>query len=287
MTDSRWHDPKLKVIAADNEILLDHGFYRYQDSGMVPIADAVQRAVRGTRCYSPEDLDRLLDELPDTAMRPSARIEVTAEKSLQAARRVRGEEEGGTVGVLNFASATKPGGGYLTGARAQEEDLCRCSSLYRCLLRADSYYTAHRARPDPFYSHRVIWSPDVPVFRDEQYRLTPAPFPVTFLTSAAPNAGEISRHTPERLSRVPAVLTARAAMILAVASRHQVDDLMLGAWGCGVFRNEPGDVAAAFRIHLTEDGRFARQFRRIVFAVYDPRPAHPNLTAFQAAFAEA
>jgi uncharacterized protein (TIGR02452 family) len=287
MTGSEWHDPRLKVIAADNEILIDQGFYRYQDSGMVPIADAVQRAVRDTRCYGPEDLDRLLDDLPSRAGRPWAWIEVTAEKSLQAARRVRGEEGGGTVGVLNFASANKPGGGYLTGARAQEEDLCRCSSLYRCLLQASSYYATHRARHDPFYSHRVICSPDVPVFRDEQYRLTPAPFPVTFLTSPAPNAGEISRDAPQRLPRVSAVLTARVAMILAVASHHQVDDLVLGAWGCGVFRNEPGDVAAAFRTHLTTDGRFARQFRRIVFAVYDPRPAHPNLTAFQAAFAEA
>jgi uncharacterized protein (TIGR02452 family) len=285
VTVSGRHDPRLKEIATDNEAFVDRGFYRRQDSGTVPIAEAVQQAVLQTRCYSPEDLDWLLADLPDRDTQAATRIEVTAEKSLQAARRLCSEGIPGTVGVLNFASATKPGGGYLTGAIAQEEDLCRCSSLYRCLLQADSYYAAHRARRNPFYSHRVIYSPGVPVFRDTQYRLTPGPFPVTFLSCPAPHAGEISRDTPEQVAQISRVLTARAAMILAVAFRNQVSNLVLGAWGCGVFRNEPGEVAAAFKAHLTPGGRFAGHFGCVVFAVYDPTAAHRNLAAFQAAFA--
>jgi uncharacterized protein (TIGR02452 family) len=68
--------------------------------------------------------------------------------------------------ALNFASATSPGGGFLSGARAQEECLARCSGLYACL--ADNpMYGFHRARRDALYSDYAVYSPDVPVFRSE------------------------------------------------------------------------------------------------------------------------
>jgi uncharacterized protein (TIGR02452 family) len=107
---------------------------------------------------------------------------------------------------------------------------------------------------------------------------------VTFLSCPAPNAGKIAHDTPERLAEIPRVVSERAAMILAVAFRHNVRHLVLGAWGCGVFRNVPGDVAAAFKTHLTSGGQFSTNFERIVFAVYDKTPGRSNLTAFQSTF---
>lgn len=284
------HDCGLSSIAVENERLIGQGSYRHPESGMVPIAASVEQAVRGTLCYGPQDLGRLLADLPSLEasrrVPTEVRTEVSAEKSLQAAQRLSGEEGHRTIGVLNFASATKPGGGYLTGAVAQEEDLCRGSALYRCLVQASDYYAAHRADDDPFYSHRVIYSPAVPVFRDDASRLMAVPFPVTFLTCPAPNVRRIARDVPARLAQVPVVLNTRAAMILAVAVRHHVDDLVLGAWGCGVFRNEPGEVAAAFKASLAPGGRFDGHFNRVVFAVYDPTPARANFTAFRAAFGQ-
>ncbi len=103
-------------------MLISQGFYRHPRTGAVPIAKSVQLAVEATRCYVPADLGWLLTDLPSRATRPPARFEVTGETSLQAARRLSTQARG-TVGVLNFASATKPGGGYLTGATAQEEDM--------------------------------------------------------------------------------------------------------------------------------------------------------------------
>ncbi len=264
-------------------MLISQGFYRHPRTGAVPIAKSVQLAVEATRCYVPADLGWLLTDLPSRATRPPARFEVTGETSLQAARRLSTQARG-TVGVLNFASATKPGGGYLTGATAQEEDMCRCSSLYRCLLQAGDYYPAHRTDGDPFYSHRVIYSPAVPVFRDHANVLLPRPYPVTFLSCPAPNAGKIAHDTPDRLAQIPRVLTARAAMILAVAYRHDVRRLVLGAWGCGVFRNAPNDVAAAFKTHLISGGQFFAHFEHIIFAVRDKTPRHSNLTAFKSTF---
>ncbi len=276
------HHAELKAVAAENEILIGRGFYQHPDTGTVPIAKSVHRAMEATRSYTPEDLGWLTD-LPSRHTRLRTRFEVTAETSLQAARRLTSEGRG-AVGVLSFASATRPGGGYLTGATAQEEDLCRCSSLYRCLLQVDDYYAAHRPHCDPLYSHRVIYSPDVPVFRDRDYALISAPYPVTFLSCPAPNSGQIARDAPERLAQIPGVLTTRSAMILAVAFHSHVGTLVLGAWGCGVFRNAPGEVAAAFKVHLASGGRFAGRFERIVFAIYDATPERANLTAFKSTF---
>jgi uncharacterized protein (TIGR02452 family) len=236
---------ELKAIAAENEAVLSRGVYQHPETGSVATETAAQRAVHATRSYAPQDLSGLLADLANRDARTRTRFEVTSKTSLQAARRLNSKGHG-TVGVLNFASATKPGGGCLTGATAQEEDLCRCSALYRCLLQAGDYYAAHNRHRDPFYSHRVIYSPDVPVFRDHNYALLPVPYLASFLSCPAPNAGEIVGESPERLAQIRGVLAARSAMILAVAVHNHVGSLVLGAWGCGVFRNAPGDVAAAF-----------------------------------------
>jgi uncharacterized protein (TIGR02452 family) len=275
----------LTKLAEENERLIGAGYYHHPGAGRVSIEAAVRAAGDATRGYQPEELTALLAELGPAAgpAAQRARIEVTGESSLEAASRLATAEGGagpGTIGVLNFASARNPGGGYLTGARSQEEDLCRCSALYSCLLRVPDYYAAHRASGDPLYSHRVICSPAVPVFRDQHGDLLPTPYPVTFLTCPAPNAGVLAQRDPERLPLIPGVLAERVARVLAVAVRHRVDRLVLGAWGCGVFRNSPEQVATAFADQFGAGGGFAGRFDRIVFGIYEHDPARPTLTTF-------
>ncbi|WP_049577998.1 TIGR02452 family protein, partial [Streptomyces sp. SBT349] len=219
---------------------------------------------------------------PPAPERPVA-FEVTGESSLAAARRLVAAG-GGPVAVLNFASARNPGGGYLNGAQAQEEALCRGSALHTCLLSAPDFYAVHRADPDPFYSDRVIHSPGVPVFRDDRGALLDAPYLAGFLTSAAPNAGVIAQRLPERTGELPAALASRAERVLEVASAQGYRRLVLGAWGCGVFRNDPAQVAAAFRAPLAEGGRFSPTFDLAVFAVLDRREPSPTRNAFATAF---
>lgn len=274
-------------IADANESIVASGRYTALSGAVVQIGDLVSAACAGTVSYPPDALDRLLRDIETEPWAETAasapRLEVTDESSMAAAHRL--EVEGAaSIAVLNFASARNAGGGYLNGARAQEEDLCRVSALYTTLLQAPDYYAAHRASRDAAYSHRVIYSPDVPVFRDTEYRLLETPYQVAFLTSPAPNAGVIAGTDPAGLAAVPDLLAARAARVLAVAAHHRRRSLVLGAWGCGVFRNDPAQVAAAFRRNLTGDGRFADAFERIVFAVLDKAPGRPNLTAFRAAF---
>jgi uncharacterized protein (TIGR02452 family) len=186
--------------------------------------------------------------------------------------------------VLNFASARNPGGGYLNGAQAQEEALCRGSALYTCVREASDFYAAHRADPSPFYSDRVILSPGVPVFRDDRGRLLDVPYEAGFLTAAAPNAGVIARRSPDGTERIAAALGVRAERVLEVAAAGGHRQLVLGAWGCGVFRNEPADVARAFAAALLDGGRFAGWFDRVVFAVLDRREDSPTRAAFAEVF---
>ncbi|MDX3234329.1 TIGR02452 family protein [Streptomyces sp. ME03-5709C] len=271
---------RLRALAKETESLVASGRYRTARGVDVVIAEAVTRAVRGTRIHGPEPVD---PGAGADAIGPTA-FEVTGEDSLQAARRLVGEAPGIPPAVLNFASARNPGGGYLNGAQAQEEALCRASALYTTLLTARRFYDWHRADRSPFYSDRVIHSPGVPVFRDERGSLLDEPFEAGFLTAAAPNAGVIARQEPELVDRVPTALSSRACRVLEVAAAHGYSSLVLGAWGCGVFRNDPAAVAAAFRRHLGPGGRFADRFGRVVFAVLDRRADSPTRAAFAAAF---
>ncbi|MCD9145756.1 TIGR02452 family protein [Streptomyces albireticuli] len=265
---------RLRGIAKETERIVASGGWTTRDGHRVSLTDAIASAAAGTRLYGPEPVP-----VPEWAPVAATAFEVTGEGSLDAARRVAGD---GPVAVLNFASARNPGGGYLNGAQAQEEALCRGSALYRCLREVPEYYAAHRADPSPFYSDRVIHSPGVPVFRDDRGMLLDAPFRAGFLTSPAPNAGVISRRDPAAAARVPAALAARAERVLEVAAAHDYRQLVLGAWGCGVFMNDPAEVAAAFRTPLT--GRFADRFDRVVFAILDRRADSPTRAAFAAAF---
>ncbi|MFE2679558.1 TIGR02452 family protein, partial [Streptomyces hygroscopicus] len=262
---------RLRELARETERIVASGGYPARGGHTVRLAARIADAVAGTRLYGPEPVDGAEAAPPGPADRDTRR-EVTAESSLEAARRLTAERPGEPVAVLNFASARNPGGGYLNGAQAQEEALSRASALYACLRAVPEFYAAHRADPSPFYSDRVIHSPGVPVFRDDRGVLLPEPYAVGFLTSAAPNAGVIARRAPDRVGAVPGALAARAERVLEVAVAHGYRRLVLGAWGCGVFRNDPAVVAGAFRGLLVGPGaRFADRFDRVVFAVLDRR----------------
>ncbi|WP_329037750.1 TIGR02452 family protein [Streptomyces sp. NBC_01725] len=287
---------RLRGIAKHTEEIVEAGGYHAEDGRRVPLAALLEAAAEGTRLYGPEPVP----VTPDTSRTTS--IEVTGESSLQAARRMT-SSSAGPVAVLNFASARNPGGGYLNGAQAQEEALCRASALYVTLLRAPDYYAHHRAERSPFYSDRVIHSPGVPVFRDDRGRLLDTPFTVGFLTSPAPNAGIVARDHPQESHRVPAALASRAERVLEVAVAGGYRRLVLGAWGCGVFRNDPVRVAGAFRALLVGPsregaetgagepagagaGRFAGHFDEVVFAVLDRTADSATLAAFRRTFAD-
>jgi uncharacterized protein (TIGR02452 family) len=183
---------------------------------------------------------------------------------------------------LNFASARHPGGGFLSGARAQEESLARSSGLYASLIRMREMYDYNRGRATCLYSDYMIFSPRVPVFRDENWTLLETPFPASFITAPAVNAGAV--HSHERVQIEP-IMRRRTEKVLRLAYRERQRTLVLGAWGCGVFRNDPAMVADHFAGLLRPGGLFHNVFERVVFAVLDFTPDQSTLGAFRSHFA--
>ncbi len=270
----------LVTVAQETVAIVERGAYTLPSGTSVDVRLAVDRAVAGTRLYAPGDFADLSPALPAHEGPPA--IEVTGETTAEAARRLVEREGVPHVAALNFASARNPGGGFLRGAKAQEEDLARCSALYACQVPHHAYYAANRAQASLLYTDHLIYSPDVPFFRDDSLALLPAPFLVSILTSPAPNAGEARAHG-EDPAGIRATLERRGEQVLRVAAHHGHRTLVLGAWGCGVFRCDPVEVAAVFA-ELLATPPPGRAFSRVVFAVFDRSKEQLNRRAFDERF---
>ena len=278
-------DMSLTGVAEETLAIVGRGSYVAPSGRTVDVREAIDAAVRGTVLYRPEELDDLAASRPwagaeatGRAGAQGARIEITPETTAQAGRRLVQDEGVPRVVALNFASAKNPGGGFLRGAKAQEEDLARCSALYTCQLTQRAYYDANRATDSMLYTDHIIYSPDVPFFRDERSRLLEEPFLLSILTVPAPNAG-VAQGRGEAAG-VRGTLERRARKLLAVAAARGHTCLVLGAWGCGVFRNDPREVAGAFA-RVLRDPAFAGAFERVVFAIWERQRERPTLRAFE------
>ncbi len=277
----------LKGVAKHTLEIVERGGYETESGSWVEIGPEVAAAVAGTQLLTPAQLHEWLAAAPSPEASPEASparpgITVTGESTQAAARRLVVDEGQSDLVLLNFASAKNAGGGFINGAKAQEEDLARCSALYPCLLAAPEYYYANRAaHVDALYTDHMIWSPSVPFFRVDSRSLLERSYVVSVITAPAPNAG-VHRERRGSEAALAEALHRRAGMVLALAEAKRHRNLLLGAWGCGVFRNEPATVAEAFGSWL-EHPLFADSFVRVCFAIYDRKEA-PRL-AFERRFA--
>jgi len=272
----------LKETATETLQILDAGYFLAPDGRRVDIEPALTRAIDRTRLYTPEQASSALERL-DPKPSQLATIEVTHETTQIAARRLVESESVTDLVLLNFASARNAGGGFINGAKAQEEDLCRCSGLYPCLLAQRGYYEANRNYESTIYTDHLIYSPNVPWFRTRSRNKPDTVFLASVITAPAPNAGVVLSRDPHALPQIEAALRRRAGLVLAVAAENGHRTVLLGAWGCGVFRNDPALVADAFGKWLESD-TFAGVFDRAVFAIYDSSKEQATLSAFRQRF---
>lgn len=221
--------------------------------------------------------DTLADQKKDIYEDP-AKVVVSKKRTYEAAAGYKGQH----VAVHNFASASNPGGGVVNGASAQEECLCRCSGLYFNLnTRAmwDGFYQPHRNAHDPIHNDDIIYTPGVTVFKADTAMPELMPesdwYDVDVITCAAPNlrnqpsnkynTGDGNKQTVMKDKDLLALHEKRLRRILEVALSEGCDTIILGAFGCGAFQNNPEVVAQANR-NVIKD--YLHAFKNIEFAVY-------------------
>lgn len=183
------------------------------------------------------------------------------------------------VAVLNFASYNNPGGGFLRGAMAQEEALCHKGILFNVLnnvrFRKEFYKPNHRNSNRGLYGNNLIYTPNV-LFADE-YVCTY----VDVITCAAPNAKVAQEKYRVSENELTNAMRSRIQHILFSAYNNQVDVLILGAFGCGVFGNNPYTVARLFKEEL--ETTFEGVFREVIFAIPNSS-RNNNFLAFNRTF---
>ena len=265
--------------------ILRNGEYQAPSGRTVSLRTQQSEAEEGTKLYSPEMLQGLEGARDPKRARSIEVVDATSQIAAHGAAQ-EGAAADGPLVLLNFASARNPGGGFLGGAKAQEEDICRCSGLYPTLLGQSEYYRVHRADTSLLYTDHLIYSPRVPFFRARSTDpLLEELFYASVITAPAPNAGAIRRNQPEAVEQLPATFRRRWENILGVAQAQGHATVILGAWGCGAFRNDPKLVAKTAREALSLP-RFAGSFARVIFPIpgfneYSRR----NLEVFEAEFA--
>lgn len=271
-----------KAMAKETLEILDRGYYEPanepgQAARRITIKDAVERAVERSILISPAEGEKLLQKYPvcPGCGRPETRVENIS--AVGAVRRLA-EEGKQDIGLLNFASAKNPGGGFLNGAKAQEESLAVSSALYPTLTAHGAYYEENRAHSSMMYLDYAIYSPEVVFFRDESFQLTGTPVEASVLTLPAVNMGQVMLKG-ENVREAKSVMRRRMKLALGIFAEHKAKHLVLGAYGCGVFRNDPREVAAWWR-ELLEEG-MGQYFDSVFHAVLDRSKDGSCIKAFR------
>lgn len=223
-----------------------------------------------------------------------AKVIVSKKRTYEAAQFYKGQK----VAVHNFASASNPGGGVTRGANAQEECLCRCSNLYFCLSTQDmykSFYKPHKNSRNPIHNDDIIFTPDIKVFKTD----TSMPklmsekdwYDVDVITCAAPNlrkrpsnkynTGDGDKAIVMTDDELLKLHEKRLRRILDVAVIEGDETVILGAFGCGAFSNNPKVVALAAKNIVSE---YLKAFKNIEFAVYCNPKDDTNYRIFQREF---
>ena len=260
-----------KAMAKETLAIMERGYYEPEvkkDTGQktqIIIKEDMEQSIRRSLLISPADGEKILEafRICTRCSQPETRVENI---STVEAIRILAAEGKTAVGALNFASAKNPGGGFLNGAKAQEESLAVSSTLYPTLTAHGEYYKENRAYSSMMYLDYGIYSPEVVFFRDGRFRLTENPVKASVLTLPAVNMGQVLLKG-ENVEEAKRVMRRRMKLALGIFAKQKAKNLVLGAYGCGVFQNDPREVATWWR-ELLEEG-MGQYFDSVFHAVLD------------------
>lgn len=256
--------------------IIKNGFYEYKGEKIV-IDKELEESIENTFTIEPNDWDAILK----TPIENKFETEIITKNCSTIEAIV--QEKNGKICVLNFASAKNPGGGFLGGASAQEESLARSSNLYETQIKNKAMYDFNRNESSFLYSDYMIYSPNVLFWNDDSGNYFEKPLVADIITSPAPNKGAMLQHNrKEEIAATEEVFKNRMDKVLAIALKQKRDTIILGAWGCGVFRNETKDVAHLFKEIITE--KYAGAFKKIVFAIFSNSEKKSSFKCFEDTF---
>ncbi len=277
-----------KAMAKETMEIMKQGYYEPEGTSLpegrqINIKEAMEQSIRQSILISPAEGERLLKAWrlePDEEGRANGSQPETRVKNISTVEAIRilAAEGKNDIGVLNFASAKNPGGGFLNGAKAQEESLAVSSTLYPTLIAHEEYYRENRAHRSMMYLDYGIYSPEVVFFRDETFRLTDTPVAASVLTLPAVNMGQVIQKG-ESVEEAKQVMRRRMKLALAIFAEQKAKHLVLGAYGCGVFQNDPKEIAGWWN-ELLEEG-MGQHFASVFHAVLDRSRDGACIKAFQ------
>ncbi len=279
-----------KAIAKESLEIMRQGYYRIESKEnqmpvqtKIDIKQDMEQSIKDSILITPSEGQELLKQYGErySSLENQSQLTIIVENisTVDAIRKLilEGKEK---IGVLNFASAKNPGGGFLNGAKAQEESLAASSTLYRTLIVHEEYYRENRNCNSMIYTNHAIYSPDVVFFRDGSFRLA-EPVKASVLTLPAVNMGQVIQKG-EDVETARQAMKQRMKLALAIFANEGAENLVLGAYGCGVFRNEPKDVAIWWKELLdTEMGKY---FDLVFHAVLDYSREKKCIGAFEEVF---
>ncbi len=253
------------------------------------LAASVEAAMNNTTVFFEDDYPAF----DDTKLN-KMKVTVSGDRSFQAAMRLAAENPGAKIAVMNFANAFYPGGGVTKGSSAQEECLCRTSTLYPLIKNnpfSDPYYNYHHYELNtPKASDSLIYTEGVVICKTDEDLPKRMPkdkwVTVDVITIAAPDLRDksnvmvplVNGGTYMNNAELFGYHVKRAIHMLTCAAAKGADILVLGAFGCGAFQNDPEVVAKAYKTALEV---FPKVFKQIEFAVYCSPTGSRNYDVFK------
>ncbi|KIM82478.1 hypothetical protein PILCRDRAFT_820337 [Piloderma croceum F 1598] len=290
---------RLRKIAEESLSVIESGSYTLPNSDVTHnLCSKIESLKSGTRYYPPDSPLSNWSSPESSPLRYAAStptdVSILEISTMNGARRLSSilasENLTDKLGILNFASAHSPGGGFINGAQAQEESLARSSTLYPSLMTntGQQFYALHQGDlKGGYYTHAMIYSPGVVFFRDDDGGWT-EPLEADVLVSAAVNAGAVRNSLHWRASgkdeevRIEAAMRERMARVLFLFSEQGIKNVVLGSFGTGVFQNNVTTVAKLWAdLLVAENARFKRSFDRVVFAILGTKTCNTFKETFE------
>lgn len=197
-------------------------------------------------------------------------LKVWQKNTIDALMRIMNMNKNALTGVLNFASYRHAGGGFIKGSFAQEEALCHSTNLYTALEKEQQWYDNHEKNLNQYlYGNEAVLSENVTIIADSNFIPVKADraYKTDVLTCAAPNRKAALKRYPDISRKADEAMYSRADYILSIFALKDYDSLILGAFGCGVFGNNPQYTAECFKSLL--ENKYKGVFKEIIFAIPD------------------